>query len=64
MSRSYKKPYVTDSRHGRWKDKRFAQKAARHADIDGGNHYRKVYQSYDICDWVWYAPDYHEARRK
>ena len=43
MSRSYKKPYVTDSRHGRWKEKRFAAKKARNADLADGKHYRKVH---------------------
>ena len=64
MSRSYKKPYVTDSRHGRWKEKRFAAKKARNADLADGKHYRKVHQSYRICDYAWYSPEYQEARRK
>ena len=64
MSHSYRKPFFTESRHGRWKEKRFAQKAARNADHDNGNHYRRFYPSYDICDWVMYSPDYKEVRRK
>ena len=64
MSRSYRKPFFTESRHGRWKDKRFAQKAARNADYSDGNHYRRFYQSYDICDWVSYSPECPEAYRK
>jgi hypothetical protein len=64
MSRSHKQPFITDSRHGRWKDKRFAAKAARNADLVGGNHYKKLYQSYHICDYAWYSPDYAEAYRK
>ena len=64
MSRSHKQPFITDSRHGRWKDKRFAAKAARNADYSDGNHYRKFYQSYRISDWSWYCPEYPEAWRK
>lgn len=64
MSRSYKQPYITQRRRNRWKDKRFAQKVVRNTDIDGGNHYRKFYQSYDICDYAWYSPEYPESRRK
>ena len=64
MSRSHKQPFITDSRHGRWKDKRFAAKAARNADYSDGNHYRRFYQSYRICDYAWYSPECPESRRK
>ncbi len=64
MSRSFRRPYTTDSRNGRWKEKRFAAKKARRADFDGGRQYRKLYQSYSICDYVWYTPDFERARRK
>ena len=63
MSRSYRKPFVTDSRHGRWKDKRFASKKARTEDLTDGNLHRKVYQSYRICDYSWYVNE-PEVRRK
>ncbi|MCK9601052.1 MAG: hypothetical protein M0R06_18565 [Sphaerochaeta sp.] len=64
LSRSFKRPFTTDSRHGRWKEKRFAAKKARRADFDGGRQHRKLYQSCYISDYSWYTPEFQEARRK
>lgn len=36
----------------------------RHADTYNGNHYKKIYNSWDICDYKWYAPDERKAYRK
>ena len=60
MSRSYKKfPIVKDkscSKHG----KRFANKKVRHTqDIPNGKAYKKVYETWNICDycWIWTRKD-------
>lgn len=53
MSRSYKKsPYVVDKKNK--KDKRLANKKVRNtAWIANGMGYKKVYETWDICDWKW-----------
>lgn len=60
MSRSYKKyPFVKDksgSKHG----KKFANKKVRHAkNLPNGKAYKKVYESWDICDYkyLWTRKD-------
>jgi len=57
MSRSYKKhPWNADGNYAK-SGKKFAQKKVRHLDIDylppKGNTYKKVYEQYDIRDWVY-----------
>jgi hypothetical protein len=60
MSRSYKKfPGYTDHHtpHSRWA-KRQASKAVRRTfDLSDGRSYKKVYPSYDICDYkfIWWS---------
>ena len=51
MSRSYKKtPVCKDTDQD---NKKFANKVVRHYfDLPDGNTYRKVYNSYNIRDWV------------
>ena len=58
MSRSYKKnPFVTQKNNKR-KGKRFANKRVRKVaseeSLGGKSAYKKVYQTYDICDYCWY----------
>ena len=55
---------MTESRKGKWKEKRFASKVARRQDYGDGNHYRRFYQSYFISDYSWYMPESVEAYRK
>jgi len=64
MSDSRRRPYATDSRNNRWREKRLASKAARRQDYGDGNHYRRFYQSYFISDYSWYMPESVEAYRK
>ena len=57
MSRSYRKPWVTDGYKGssrrQWA-KRYANKKVRHAeDVPNGKAYRKFYESWNICDYKW-----------
>lgn len=53
MSRSYRKAIYTDGQSGyRKSKKRLASKAVRrHMDIQSGGAYKKVFNSWDICDW-------------
>ena len=60
MSRSFKKhPWVTDHHVKSSKEsKKFANKAVRNKeDLPNGKAYKKVYESWDICDykyiWTW-----------
>lgn len=75
MSRSYKKsPVFTDGSAGSTKrSKRFANKKVRHTDFDDlprkGNGYKKVFESYDIHDYITYESkqqwiERYERRRK
>ena len=67
MSRSYKKPYITEQNKGhpkRGTDKRIAARAVRSSDeVPNGKAYRKFSNSWDIRDWSFYSED-HKARRK
>ena len=65
MSRSYKKcPCVTDHGKHTYKDKRNANKKVRHTqDLPNGSAYKKVFCSYDICDWKWCNYSYKEVAR-
>jgi len=63
MSRSFKRPFVKDKPTNRWKEKRFAAKAARRSDYDDGCHYKRMYPQYRLDDGTWYWPT-EEARRK
>lgn len=54
MSRSYKKhPWVTDHNANTTQEKKkFANKKVRNTeDLPNGSAYKKVSESYDICDW-------------
>lgn len=53
MSRSYRKNWILkDSSRKKKIDKRFANKAVRNCEsIQSGGRYKKVFCSYDICDW-------------
>lgn len=57
MSRSYKKhPWVTDHHVKTTKEKKkFAnKKVRRREDLPNGSAYKKVSESWDICDWKGY----------
>jgi len=57
MSRSYKKPYIKDGGRSKKKEKRLASKAVRNykEDISNGKSYKKLYCSYNICDYRYNA---------
>ena len=61
MSRSYQKfPGFTDNGGSRKQYKRYANKAVRKANNDhlsNGSMFKKFYESYNICDYIfmWYS---------
>jgi len=67
MSRSYRKPYWTQGYGGIWRKfaKRLAAKRARKTKIvSDGKYYRKLYNSWDICDYIFHCPDDSKIKRK
>lgn len=64
MSRSRKKPYIVDSSWKQYGKKRAARKVRRHDDVANGSQYKKIFESYDICDYIWYCPENKKAYRK
>ena len=53
MSRSYKKAIIKDHGKSTYIDKRMASKAVRRCkNVGNGGAYKKVFCSYDICDYV------------
>lgn len=69
MSRSYRKPFITDQQKGktRW-PKRRANRSIRDLTFDdtpqNGKAYRKESNSYDIRDFSFFAPESRKARNK
>ena len=68
MSRSIKKPYITDQNSGkpqRGKAKRVAARAVRSSDdVPNGSAFKKYSCSWDIRDWAFYEPRDKKAKRK
>jgi hypothetical protein len=67
MSRSYRKPYWTQGYGNRWRKsaKRLATRRVRHAKfVDDSGYYKKLYNSWDICDFKFHEPRSLKARRK
>lgn len=56
MSRSRKRFPVWKLKNDR-DMKRFANKAARHADLMSGRHFAKVFPSWKICDFSCFETD-------
>lgn len=63
MARSKKKPWYCDSNKGM---KRFANKTIRQSkkSIPNGKGYKKLFCSYNICDYKFYCPEDPVAYRK
>jgi len=67
MSRSYRKPIATEGYGSKTKRirKRHANKAVKQAaEISNGKAYRKVYNSWNICDYKFKLEDTKKNRRK
>ena len=62
MSRSFKKSLVAKEKNNKY-HKRSANKRVRRydGDISNGKHYKKIYESYDICDYAFIAINEHEV---
>lgn len=53
MSRSYKKAVIKDNQRAKKIDKRLASKRARKSDdLRNGGEYKKVYDSWNIADYI------------
>lgn len=62
MSRSRRKPWIKDHVPG---GKRQANhKVRRTKDIANGKSYKKVYDSWSISDWKFYASDWKNGKAK
>lgn len=67
MSRSRRKPWVKDGykRPGKKIPKRTANHKVRKTEsIANGKAYKKVYDSWNICDYRWYEPNNDKLKRK
>ena len=67
MSRSTRKPIAVDGygTKGKQKEKKIANKKVKHAkDIASGGAYKKVSNSWDICDYKSNLEDTPKNRRK
>lgn len=65
MSRSYKYPVNKDGGHKYMKH--WANKIVRNSFSISGSYFKKIFDSYNICDWRWYPKDVDkikESRRK
>lgn len=52
MSRSFRHtPMLKDSGRHKWFYKRQANKKVRKTDCSNGKFYKKVFESWDMCDW-------------
>lgn len=54
MSRSYRKPIFKDGYGSRWKrkEKRYANSVVRRTECYDGGYYKRLYNSWNICDWI------------
>lgn len=65
MSRSYRKPYATQTGSGRRFFKKYYNKSLRQEEeIPDGNTYKKMRDSYSINDFGWYEENNPKLRRK
>lgn len=62
MSRSYKKTPVLKSNCG-FSKKMANRKVRRTKDVFSGTYYKKVFDSYDICEYLFYN-NWNSARKK
>ena len=58
MSRSYRQPYWTQGYGGKWRclAKRQATKRVRRAHVGNGRYYKRIYDSWSICDFKFLEP--------
>lgn len=64
MSRSYKKPYVKDKSNKKDGKKAANNKVKRTKEIGNGKQYKKVYNSWNICDYKFRIDEDPKFKRK
>lgn len=67
MSRSYRAPYWCDGYGSKTKKltKRMANRAVRNSkEVASGKAYKKVFSSYDICDFKFEDKNNYKVKRK
>ena len=67
MSRSYRKPIATDGYGSKWKRKakQIANRRVRmYSDLPDGSTFKRVSNSWDICDYKFNLEDTSENRSK
>ena len=66
MSRSRRKPWITDYFSSKYFEKRLANKRIRRYNrfIPNGNSFKKLYPSWNICDYKWLEEDNKKIKRK
>lgn len=56
MSRSYKKnPVIKDSGKHKQFGKKQANKKVRHSECSNGSNFKKLFESGDICEWMYWT---------
>jgi hypothetical protein len=55
MSRSYKKHPVCTDHHDKWRKKLANKLVRRQSELYQNNSYKKLYDSWDICDYKFYT---------
>jgi hypothetical protein len=63
MSRSYRKPYFTETRK-RWAKRKASKAVRRRKDLSDGASYKKVYESWNITDFRYECPYEKKLHRK
>jgi hypothetical protein len=53
MSRSYRKPYVREEKK-KWAKRQANKRVRRCKNLQDGCRYKKIYNSWNICDYGWY----------
>jgi hypothetical protein len=66
MSRSKRAPFHTQGYGGKARKtyKRLANNAVKTADVANGAAFKRVFCSWEICDWKFHDPKNQKARRK
>ena len=62
MSRSRKRVTIWKQPNSRYY-KRLSNKRIRKADIQSGGMFKRVMDTYDICDWRWFGPSCIDAEK-
>ena len=66
LSRSYRRPFVTQTMYGgaKWEKRQANKKVRRTKNVGNGKNYKRIYDSWNICDYRFYMPEYKKGYRK